>query len=97
MIEDLLSEETIKRRGLFRSSEVRRIIDRNLSGREDYSLHIFLLLNLELWQRQFIDGAQSSQAENDEALPALVSQTKSGTKQAGEQSSTDVGFAQKVN
>src|SRR5437870_5396983 len=97
MIEDLLSEETIKRRGLFRSSEVRRIIDRNLSGREDYSLHIFLLLNLELWQRQFIDNAQSYQAVNDEALPALVSQTKSGTKQAGEQSSTDVGFAQKVN
>src|SRR5437867_6335655 len=28
MIEDLLSEETIKRRGLFRSSEVRRIIER---------------------------------------------------------------------
>lgn len=55
MVDDLLSEETIARRGLFRSAEVRRIIDANNSGREDYSLQVFQLLNLELWQREFID------------------------------------------
>ena len=26
------------------------------SGREDYNLQVFQLLNLELWQRQFIDN-----------------------------------------
>jgi asparagine synthase (glutamine-hydrolysing) len=56
MVDDLLSEETVKRRGLFRPEEVRRIIDANLSGREDYNLQVFQLLNLELWQRAFIDG-----------------------------------------
>ena len=55
MVEDLLSAETIKRRGLFRPEEVRRVIDANLSGREDYNLQVFQLLNLELWQRAFID------------------------------------------
>src|SRR5947199_3915810 len=55
MIEDLLSEETITRRGLFRADEVRRIVNANLSGREDYNLQVFQLLNLELWQRAFID------------------------------------------
>jgi len=55
MVDDLLSEETIKRRRLFRPEEVRRIIDANLSGREDYNLQVFQLLNLELWQRTFID------------------------------------------
>ena len=55
MVEDLLSEETVKRRGLFRSEEVRRVIDANLSGREDFNLQVFQLLNLELWQRTFID------------------------------------------
>lgn len=55
MIDDLLSEETIKRRGLFRPEEVKRIIDTNLSGREDYNLQVFQLLNLELWIRTFID------------------------------------------
>ena len=56
MVDDLLSAETVKRRGLFRPEEVKRIIERNLSGREDYHLQVFQLLNLELWQRQFIDG-----------------------------------------
>ena len=55
MVDELLSEETVKRRGLFRPEEVRRVIDANLSGREDYNLQVFQLLNLELWQRAFID------------------------------------------
>ncbi|HZG52219.1 MAG TPA: asparagine synthase (glutamine-hydrolyzing) [Pyrinomonadaceae bacterium] len=55
MVEDLLSEETVRRRGLFRPAEVRRIIDANLSGREDYNLQVFQLLTLELWQREFMD------------------------------------------
>jgi asparagine synthase (glutamine-hydrolysing) len=55
MVNDLLSAETIKRRGLFQPEEVRRVIDANLSGREDNNLQVFQLLNLELWQRAFID------------------------------------------
>ena len=55
MVDDLLSEETLTRRGLFRPEEVRRIIDLNLSGREDYNLQVFQLLTLELWHREFID------------------------------------------
>ena len=46
---------TIERRGLFQPAEVKRIIDANNSGREDYSLQVFQLLNLELWHRQFIE------------------------------------------
>jgi asparagine synthase (glutamine-hydrolysing) len=56
MVDDLLSEETIRRRGLFKPQEVRRIIAANLSGREDYNLQVFQLLTLELWQRTFIDS-----------------------------------------
>jgi asparagine synthase (glutamine-hydrolysing) len=57
MVDELLSAETIEGRGLFRPQEVKRIIDANLSGREDYSVQIFQLLTLELWQRQFMDGS----------------------------------------
>jgi asparagine synthase (glutamine-hydrolysing) len=53
LVDDLLSEDSIKRRGLFRSSEVKRVIDANLSGREDYNLQVFQLLGLELWCREF--------------------------------------------
>ncbi|MEP6570330.1 MAG: asparagine synthase (glutamine-hydrolyzing) [Acidobacteriota bacterium] len=55
LVDDLLSEEIVRKRGLFRPEEVKKIIDANLSGREDLNLQVFQLLNLELWQRQFMD------------------------------------------
>jgi asparagine synthase (glutamine-hydrolysing) len=56
LVDELLSPETVKRRGLFRPSEVERIKTANLSGREDYNLQVFQLLWLELWQRTFMDS-----------------------------------------
>jgi asparagine synthase (glutamine-hydrolysing) len=58
LVDDLLSEETVKRRGLFRPSEVKRVIDANFSGREDYNLQVFQLLGLELWLREFAINMQ---------------------------------------
>ena len=55
LVNDLLSEETIKRRGIFRPTEVKRVIDANNSGREDNNLQVFQLLGLEMWHRTFID------------------------------------------
>jgi len=55
MVEELLSQANIARRGYFDYPRVRRLIDDNLSGREDNSLKIFQLLTLELWHRAFID------------------------------------------
>lgn len=56
LVDDLLSEETVKRRGLFDPREVRRVVEANLSGREDFSLQVFQLLTLEMWQRAFFTG-----------------------------------------
>ena len=55
MVEDLLSEEKIKRRGLFDHREIRRMIEVNLSGKEDFNLQVFQLLKLEMWMREFLD------------------------------------------
>ena len=55
LIKDLLSEEAVKRRGIFRPNEVKRVLEANFSGREDYNLHVFQLLGLELWHQTFID------------------------------------------
>jgi asparagine synthase (glutamine-hydrolysing) len=55
MVDDLLSEETINRRGYFDPSAVRRLIDTNLSGKEDLNLQVFQLLTFEMWVRQFLD------------------------------------------
>jgi asparagine synthase (glutamine-hydrolysing) len=58
LVAELLSEETVKRRGLFRPEEVRRVVEVNESGREDYALHVLQLLTLEMWQREFLDSAR---------------------------------------
>jgi asparagine synthase (glutamine-hydrolysing) len=60
MVGDLLSENTLRRRGLFRPEVVQRIIRENLAGREDYNLQVFQLLTFELWQQIFMDGQQAS-------------------------------------
>lgn len=55
MVDDLLSESRVKERALFDPATVREVIDTNLSGREDYNLHVFFLLTLELWMQEFLD------------------------------------------
>lgn len=55
MVNDLLSEEKLKRRAMFEASAVRRIIDDYETGKEDFALHVFLLLTIELWMRQFLE------------------------------------------
>jgi asparagine synthase (glutamine-hydrolysing) len=56
LVDELLSEECVRGRGLFRPEEVRRIVETNLSGREDYNLQVLQLLTLEMWNREFIDA-----------------------------------------
>lgn len=55
MVEDLLSEETVRRRGLFDYDEIKTIIELNQAGKEDYNLQIFQLLTFEIWMREFLD------------------------------------------
>jgi len=55
LVDELLSEEAVRRRGLFRPEAVRGVVEANLSGREDYALHVLHLLTLEMWHREFID------------------------------------------
>ena len=55
MVDDLLSDETVCRRGLFEPLYVRELINNNLSGRDDHNLQVFQLLNLEIWMQEFLD------------------------------------------
>ena len=56
MLDDLLSPDAVKRRGLFEPAEVRRLIAANRAGTEDNALRIWALLTLELWQQTFLDA-----------------------------------------
>jgi asparagine synthase (glutamine-hydrolysing) len=55
-IERLLSERRSVARGLFRPETIRRIFAEHRAGHRDHGNRIWRLLNLELWQRVFLDG-----------------------------------------
>jgi asparagine synthase (glutamine-hydrolysing) len=55
-IERLLSERRSVARGLFRPETIRRIFTEHRAGHRDHGNRIWRLLNLELWQRVFLDG-----------------------------------------
>lgn len=60
MVDELLSEGNIRRRGLFRPSVIRRYIEDQRSGREDWSLQIWQFLTLEVWMREFLNQSSDS-------------------------------------
>jgi len=55
MIDDLLCESNLKRRGFFEPHYVSRLIQENASGRHDYNYLIYILLSFELWCRVYLD------------------------------------------
>jgi asparagine synthase (glutamine-hydrolysing) len=62
LVEDTLSEEQVRKRGLFDPVTVRTIIARQNTGRNDCTEHLLSLINLELWCRAFLHQAPSQPA-----------------------------------
>jgi asparagine synthase (glutamine-hydrolysing) len=47
-------------RGLFKTSAVRRLVEEHRSGRADHGDRLWLLVNLEIWHRVFIEGEDAA-------------------------------------
>jgi asparagine synthase (glutamine-hydrolysing) len=62
MVDDLLSESQIQKRGLFRPERVRALVDEQRRGTNDWSMQIWQFLTLELWARVFLDGGSRQMA-----------------------------------
>jgi len=63
MVDDLLSESQVRKRGLFQPEVVRRYIDEHRRDAEDWSMQIWQLLTLEIWMQLFLDGGARSFAQ----------------------------------
>jgi asparagine synthase (glutamine-hydrolysing) len=57
LIGDLLSSESLKRRGLFEPKAVLRLIAQNDSGEVDAAYTLLSLLSIEIWCRAYVDVA----------------------------------------
>ncbi len=63
MVDDLLSETNIRRRGLFQPEAVKRFVIGHRSGAEDWSMQIWQFLTLEHWMRIFLDSGAVQRAD----------------------------------
>jgi asparagine synthase (glutamine-hydrolysing) len=57
---DLLFDGRLAARGIFRDGAVRAVWDAHTAGRADHSQRLWSLLMLELWFREYIDGAAAA-------------------------------------
>ena len=55
IVEDVLSEASLRKRGLFDPQGVKNFLDQDRSGRIDGAYTIFALICIELWCRIFLD------------------------------------------
>lgn len=55
MVDELLAEEIISKRGFINYAVVKKLIDNDRAGIEDNAYQIYQLLTLELWCREYLD------------------------------------------
>jgi asparagine synthase (glutamine-hydrolysing) len=72
MVDDLLSETQVRKRGLFRPEVVRRYVDEQRRGAEDWSMQIWQLLTLEIWMQLFLDGGARPFAQRQTGAQQLT-------------------------
>lgn len=68
----LLGDRTLGR-GLFEPGYVRRLVDEHELGRADHAERLWSLLNLELWQRLFLDEDEEAREAPPSLAPAAAS------------------------
>ena len=72
LLSEYLSPEQIKRRGYFDPRVVQELIQDLMTGRRDYSLHLWALISFEEWHRQYLDSNPAlPMAAHTPALHAL--------------------------
>jgi asparagine synthase (glutamine-hydrolysing) len=85
-VHDLLSPDTVKRRGLFRSDYIQVLLKEHDSKTADHGSLIWGLLSVELWHRAFLDSSRHTMCnhrnspidfEDDKALPQTASRNSS--------------------
>jgi asparagine synthase (glutamine-hydrolysing) len=64
LLEYYLLNSFFIREGIFRKSSISRLINEHRSGRVDHHIRLWMLLNLEIWHRMYIQGEDIGSIEN---------------------------------
>jgi asparagine synthase (glutamine-hydrolysing) len=72
LVEETLSEQAVRKRGLFQWPVVKQLIEKHQAQQGDYTDHLLALVNLELWFRQFIDRPLEGLNRRDAASPQAI-------------------------
>jgi asparagine synthase (glutamine-hydrolysing) len=70
MLRQLLSRESIDRRGIFRHAAVARLIDAHAANRVDGTDRLLALLNFEIWARLYLDRRAAADVVDELKLAA---------------------------
>jgi asparagine synthase (glutamine-hydrolysing) len=82
LVERVAEDSRLAALGVFRRDEMRRLVAEHVGGRVDHSYRLWLLFNIELWQRHYID---------EEPLAALDAWIADATARAPVQGGAPVG------
>jgi asparagine synthase (glutamine-hydrolysing) len=72
MLDEVLSPQAVRERGLFDPAEVQRLVAANRSGQEDNALRLWALLTLEVWQQTFLDRPVRPSVEGSRPRPTMT-------------------------
>ena len=64
MVDDLLSESRVRERGIFSPEVVRKYVQEQRVGKQDWSMQIWQFLTLELWMQTFLDRRRTYSARD---------------------------------
>jgi asparagine synthase (glutamine-hydrolysing) len=56
MVDELLSETSLRKRGFYDPATVRLLVEQDRRGQEDHSMLLWTFLTHELWFRTFFDS-----------------------------------------
>jgi asparagine synthase (glutamine-hydrolysing) len=70
LVRQVLSRESVEKRGVFNWETVERVVGLHETNREDYTDHLLALTNFELWSRIYVDG-QAPEALEAELVAGL--------------------------
>jgi asparagine synthase (glutamine-hydrolysing) len=65
IVDEFVLSERTARRGLLSANVLRRLVERHRRGVEDHGDRLWLLVNLEIWHRMFIDGESARDVLRD--------------------------------